>query len=298
MKIGFIGVGNMGLPMAKNLIKAGHSLTVYNRTRGRAEQLEPLGARIAATAGEAASGVEALVTMLADDNAVEEIIFAPGSGAIHSLPAGAGHISMGTIGVQMSCRLTEAHHEKNQHYISAPVLGRPDMAAAGKLFIIAAGPGSQVERFRPLFDVMGQKTFFAAEDAPSANTIKLAANFLFTCVIESLAESFSFVQKSGIEASTFLDILTHSFFTAPAYKNYGDLVAGGIFEPAGFRLSLGFKDNRLLIDAAEEARVPMPIAGVIHDRFLAALAQGMADLDWAAISRISYQEAGLVEAAR
>lgn len=300
MKAGFIGLGNMGAPMAQNLIKAGHELTVYNRSRERAEQFRPHGASVAGSPGMAASQAEAVITMLADDGAVEDVVFAPGKkasgwGVLDSLPAGAVHISMSTISVQLSRRLAEAHREKGQHYIAAPVLGRPDAAAAGKLFIVAAGPDEQVERCRPLLDAMGQKTFFAGPDARTANSIKLAVNFLFTTIVEGLAESFAFIRKSGFGADAFLDILTDSVFPLPLFRNYGGMITADKFEPAGFKLSLGFKDNRLLMAAAEEVQVPMPLASIVHDRFLAALAQGLGRADWAAIARLSYQEAGLKE---
>src|SRR5476649_1353169 len=177
MKIGFIGLGNMGAAIAHNLIKAGHTLTVYNRTRSRAEPFESLGARIADAPGEAAAGAEVLVTMLADDRALESMIFAPGN-AVQSLPAGAAHVSMSTISVALSRRLAEQHRQNDQHYVAAPVFGRPDAAAAAKLFVVAAGPATQVERCRPIFDAIGQKTFPGGDDAPAANVIKLAGNFL------------------------------------------------------------------------------------------------------------------------
>src|SRR5262249_9915918 len=192
------GLGNMGSGMARNLIKAGHTLTVYNRTRSRAEVLRSLGARIAETPNEAASDAEALITMLADDRAVEEVVFAPGD-AIQSLPADAVHISMSTISVALSRRLAEAHREKRQRYVAPPVFGRPDAAADAKLFIVSAGPAEQIERCRPLFDAMGQKTFLAGEEAPAANVIKISGNFMITTVIESLAESFALVRKYGLD---------------------------------------------------------------------------------------------------
>jgi len=292
MKIGFIGLGNMGSAMARNLIKAGHTLTVYNRTRSRAELFQSLGAKVAESPAAAASAAEALITMLADDHAVENVIFAPGN-VLQALPAGAVHVSMSTISVALSRRLAEAHRERQQHYIAAPVFGRPDAAAAAKLFIVAAGPAEQVERCRPVFDTIGQKTFRAGEEAPAANVIKLTGNFLTTTVIESLAESFALVRKFRLDPNIFLEILTGSLFTAPVYRNYGSMIAADKFEPAGFKLPLGMKDNRLLLTAAEEAAVPMPMASLVHDRFLAALAQGLGDADWAAIARISYQNAGL-----
>jgi 3-hydroxyisobutyrate dehydrogenase-like beta-hydroxyacid dehydrogenase len=292
MKVGFIGLGNMGSGIARNLINAGHQLTVYNRTRSRADELGALGARVAATPGEAASNAEALMTMLADDQAIEDTLFDPGN-AIGSLAAGAAHISLSTISVALSRRLAQAHHQARQHYISAPVFGRPDAAAAARLFVVAAGPANQIERYRPLLDAIGQKTFVAGEDAPSANVIKLAGNFLLTAVIEGLAEAFALVRKSGLDPNAFLEILTGSLFPAPVYRNYGGMIAADKFEPVGFKLPLGFKDNRLFLAAAEEAEVPVPMASLVHDRFLAALAQGLGEADWAAIARISFQEAGL-----
>ena len=292
MKVGFIGLGNMGAAIARNLIKAEHNLTVYNRTRSRAEPFASLGARIAKTPSEAAADAEVLITMLADDAAVEGVIFAPGN-AIQALPTGAAHISMSTISLTLSRRLAEAHKERKQHYVAATVFGRPDVAAAGKLFIVAAGPSEQIERCQLLFDAIGQKTFTAGEEAHAANAIKLAGNFVITTVIESLAEAFAFGRKSGVDPHTFLDILTNSLFPGPVYQTYGNLIAADQFEPPGFKLPLGFKDNRLLLTAAEEARVPMPMASLVHDRFVTALARGLGEADWAAIARLAYENAGL-----
>ena len=296
MKVGLIGLGNMGSGIARNLIKAGHDLTVYNRTRSRAEPFGPLGARIAETPSEAAVDAEVLMTMLADDAAVEAVIFAPGN-AIQELPAGAVHISMSTIGVHLSRRLAKAHSKEKQHYLAAPVFGRPDAAAAAKLFIVAAGAAKEIKRCRPLFDAIGQKTFIVGEEAHAANVIKLAGNFLITSAIEGLAEAFAFGRKFGVDSHAFLEILTESLFAAPVYRTYGSMIAADKFEPAGFKLPLGLKDNRLLLAAAEEATVPMPMASLIHDRFVAALARGLGESDWAAIARISYENAGLQKGA-
>jgi len=292
MRIGFIGLGNMGSAIARNLIDAGHSLTVYNRTRTRAEPFASLGARVAESPGVAATDAEVLMTMLADDRAVDEVVFAPGN-VLDALPSGAVHVSMSTISVALSRRLAEAHREKKQHYLAAPVFGRPDAAAAAKLFVVAAGPTDQVDRCRPVFDAIGQKTFHPSEDAPAANVIKLSGNFLITAVIESLAESFALVRKFDIDPNAFLEVLTGSLFAAPIYRTYGNLIAADKFEPAGFKLPLGMKDNRLLLAAAEQVAVPMPLASLVRDRFLVAMAQGWAESDWSAIARISSQNAGL-----
>ena len=296
MEVGFIGLGNMGSAIARNLAKAGHSLRVYNRTRARAEEFRALGATVAATPGEAASGVEVLITMLADDHALEDVMSGSGQ-AVQSLSAGAIHAGMSTISVALSRRLAEAHRERQQHYIAAPVFGRPEAAAAAKLFVMAAGPSDQIERCRVLFDAIGQKTFVVDEQAPSANTVKLAGNFLISTTIESLAESFALVQKSGIDVSKFLDVLTGSLFAAPIFRTYGGLIAKGQYEPAGFKMPLGLKDNRLLLEAAEEKAVPLPMASLIRDRFLTAMAQGLGEADWSAIARMSLQNAGLEKAA-
>jgi 3-hydroxyisobutyrate dehydrogenase-like beta-hydroxyacid dehydrogenase len=290
MKIAFIGLGNMGSPMAGNLIKAGHTLNVYNRTRSRAEHLQ--GARVAATPGEAAAGVDVAITMLADDHALESVVFQKGA-VLDSLPANAIHLSASTISVALSRRMATAHAERKQHYISAPVFGRPEAAAAAKLFVVAAGPAAQVEKCRPVFDAIGQKTFIVGEDAPGANLIKLIGNFLITAVIESLAESFALVRKSNLDANQFLEILTSTLFNAPIYKTYGGIIAAEKYEPAGFKVPLGLKDNRLLLAAAEEAAVPIPVASLVRDRFLAAMAEGLAESDWSSIAKISAREAGL-----
>jgi 3-hydroxyisobutyrate dehydrogenase-like beta-hydroxyacid dehydrogenase len=292
MKVGFIGLGAMGSGMARNLIKAGHNVTVYNRTRRRADELKPDGAIVADTAAQAASGAEAVFTMLADDHALEEIAFGAGK-LLESLPAGSVHLSASTISVQLSRRLTAAHGERGQHYLAAPVFGRPDAAAAAKLFVVAAGPQSQIERCQPLFSAIGQRTFVAGAKPPMANVVKLAGNFLITTIIEGLAESFALARKSEVDPGQMLEILTGSLFPAPIYKNYGAMVAHEKFEPVGFKLKLGAKDNRLVLSAAEEAGVPMPIASLVRDQFLAAMAQGMAEDDWAAVSKVVYKNAGL-----
>jgi 3-hydroxyisobutyrate dehydrogenase-like beta-hydroxyacid dehydrogenase len=292
MKVGFLGLGNMGSPMARNLIKAGHLLTVYNKTQSSAEALAPLGAKVARTPGLAATGAEAIITMVADDAAVESIVLGHNA-AIDSLAPGAVHIAMSTMSVAISRRLTAAHREKKQFFVSAPVFGRPDAAQAAKLVIAAAGPADQLARCQPLFDAMGQKTFLVGDDPAAANVIKVAGNFLITVVIESLAESFALIKKSGVDTNKFLEVLTGSLFNAPVYRTYGTMVAADNFEPVGFRMALGMKDNRLVLAAAEDAAVPLPLASLIRDRMLAATAQGMGDADWAAIARISFKEAGL-----
>lgn len=290
MNVGFIGLGNMGLPMARNLLKAGHSVTVYNRTRSRAEELRADGARITDNPADTCHG-DVLITMLADDHAVEEVMFT--GNLISALAPHAVHVSMSTISVALSQRLAEAHTTAGNAYVAAPVFGRPDAAAAAKLFIVAAGPTQAIEQCHPVFDAVGQRTFVIGHEAPAANTVKLAGNFLIASVIESLGESFALIRKHGIDPQQYLDILTSTIFSAPVYKTYGGMIARDTYTPPGFKLPLGLKDVRLVLAAAEAAAVPMPIASLIRDHSLTALARGYQDLDWSALARIAAENAGL-----
>ena len=289
MKLAFIGAGNMGSPMARNLLRAGHQVTVYNRTRAHAEPLREDGAALADSPADAAREVDAIVTMLAEDQAVEQAV----EGFIETLAHGAVHIGMSTIGVACSKRLAELHAAHGQVYIAAPVFGRPVAAAAAKLWIVAAGPPEEIERCQPVFDALGRGTSVVGADPWLANAVKLSGNFLIAAALESMGEAFALVRKSGVDAGQFLEIVNNALFNSPLYAGYGGAVAKEQFEPAGFKLRLGFKDLRLVQEAAESAAVPMPLAGVLRDRFLAALARGEGDLDWAAIARIAAVQAGL-----
>jgi 3-hydroxyisobutyrate dehydrogenase-like beta-hydroxyacid dehydrogenase len=230
--------------------------------------------------------------MVADDHALEELLFSPGD-ALGALPADAVHVSMSTISVALSRRLAAAHRERRQHYVAAPVFGRPEAAAAGKLFVVAAGADDQIKRCQPLFEAVGQKTFNVGADAPAANVIKLTGNFMISTVIESLAESVALARKHGIDPHVLLNTLTGSLFTAPIYHTYGNIVVNEAFDPPGFKLPLGLKDNMLVLEAAQAAAVPMPIASLVRDHFIAAIAGGLAESDWSAIARITYRNAGL-----
>jgi len=291
MNVGFIGLGNMGRGIAENLIKARHTLVVYNRTRARAESLGAQGARIAATPAECCRG-DVVFTMLADDAAVEAVALGDG-GIVASLPRGAVHVSLSTISVALSARLAEEHARAGSVYVAAPVFGRPEAAAAAKLFVVAAGPAAALARCQPLFDAIGQRTYVVGEQPPVANVIKLTGNFLLAAVIESLGESFALVRKYGIEPAQFLDLITTSIFPAPVYKSYGSLIAKESYVPAGFLLPLGLKDVRLALAAAESVQVPLPVASLVRDHMISALARGYGDSDWSVIAKISAENAGL-----
>jgi 3-hydroxyisobutyrate dehydrogenase-like beta-hydroxyacid dehydrogenase len=290
MKAGFIGLGNMGLPMARNLLKAGHEIRVYNRSRERAESLRPEGATIADQASDACV-TDVLITMLADDRALRAVVL--DGQLIPRLSPGAIHISMSTISVALAQELTQAHAEAGSLFISAPVFGRPEAAEAAKLAIVAAGPPVPIEKCQPLFNAMGQRTFVVGEEPSKANTVKLTGNFLILCVIESLGEAYALLRKSGVEPERFLEIMTSTLFAGPVYKTYGNLIAKEQFLPAGFKLALGLKDVTLVLAAAADARAPMPVASLVRDHILAAIARNGEDLDWSSFSKISAENAGL-----
>jgi 3-hydroxyisobutyrate dehydrogenase-like beta-hydroxyacid dehydrogenase len=290
MKIGFIGLGNMGSGIAANLLKNGHEVTVYNRTATKSEPLVKQGAHHAAQIADACRG-EVVMTMLADDHALESIAFAD-HGIVDSLGKNAVHISLSTISVALSQKLTTVHAERGQRFISAPVFGRPEAAAAAKLFVTVAGAPAAIDQCQPLFDAIGQKTFRFGNHPPDANLVKLSGNFLISSVIEALAEAMALVSKAGLDQHQYLDFLTSTLFSAPVYKTYGAIIADKKFEPAGFAAPLGLKDNRLVIAAAEDLRVPMPLAGLIYNRFLTLLARGGESLDWSAISLIAAEDSG------
>lgn len=294
MRIAFLGLGRMGLPMAKNLLAAGRDLVVYNRTRGRAEALEEDGARVAASPAEAAQGADLLVTMLADDAAVEATVLGD-SGALRSLPAGALHLSMSTISVALSRRLAREHADAGQAYVAAPVFGRPDAAATANLWVLAAGAREAIERARPVMETVGQGVIELGDETETANLVKLAGNFLLSSMLETLAEALALVRKNGVAPERFLDIVNGRLFRSPIYENYGGLIARGDYEPAGFALRLGLKDTRLVLAAADESEVPMPAASVVRDRYLTGVARGLGDIDWAGLGRLAAQDAGLEE---
>ena len=291
MNIGFIGLGAMGSPMAENLLKAGHTVTAYNRTRARAEALAAIGAQVAAAPADACHG-DVVITMLADDAALEAVALGPG-GILASVLSGSIHIGMSTISVALSERLAEAHHRAGSVYIAAPVFGRPEAAAAAKLFVVAAGPSAAIARCRPVFDAIGQKTYDVGERASAANVIKLSGNFMLAAMVEGLGEALALVRKHGLDPAQFLDLITSSVFTAPAYKIYGSIIVREAYQPAGFKVPLALKDLRLMLAAGEAASVPLPLASLVRDHAIAAIARGYAEWDWSAVAKIAAENAGL-----
>jgi 3-hydroxyisobutyrate dehydrogenase-like beta-hydroxyacid dehydrogenase len=290
MKTGFIGLGRMGSAMAANLVKAGHDVTVFNRSPEKRRALLELGAHEAGSVADACRG-QVIITMLADDAAVADMALEK-DGIVANLAKGAIHLSMSTISVALSKRLSETHAHAGQRFVAAPVFGRPDAAAAAKLFIVAAGDPTALGACQPLFIALGSKTTTVGTEPAAANLVKLSGNFLLAAAIEALGEAIALVDKAGIDRRVYVDLLTSTIFPAPAYKTYGGLIAEGKFQPAAFAAPLGFKDIRLALEAAESLRVPMPLGSLLRDRFLRLLAQGGEGLDWSAIGGLAAQDAG------
>ncbi len=290
MDIGFIGLGNMGAPMAANLLGAGHRVTAYNRSPGKVSALAERGATPAASVADACRG-DVVVTMLADDGAVEAVSLSD-NGIVSTLSPGAVHVSCSTISAALTDRLADAHAAAGQSFVSAPVFGRPEAAVAAKLFVIAAGDAAAVTDAEPVFDAIGQRTFVVSDTPRAASLVKLSGNFLIASVIEALGEAMALVAKGGVTKPDYLEILTSTLFDAPVYRTYGGLMARGEFEPAGFAATLGLKDVRLALAAGEELRVPLPIASLVRDKFLTLIARGGGELDWSALSAVADWESG------
>ncbi len=291
MKIGFIGLGHMGANMAMRLCEAGRDVTVYNRTPERMQPLLAKGARAAASVAHACEG-DVVFTMLSDDAALMEVTLGPG-GIRDSLRPDAIHVSCSTVSVALSARLAEAHRARRQGYLAAPVFGRPEAAAAGKLFLVAGGDQAQLDKVQPLLDIVGQRTYLLSPRPEAANLVKLSGNFLLAAVIESLGEAMALVEKGGVDRHAYIEMLTSSIFNLPVYKNYGGMIAERNFEPAGFAAPLGQKDMRLVTAAAEDLQVPLPFAGILRDRFLELRAHGGENLDWSAIGALAAKGAAL-----
>ena len=287
--LGFIGLGNMGFPMARNLRDAGFEVVAFNRTRARAERFATEGGRAGERPGDAAA-TGFVVSMVADDRALEEVAHGA-DGILENLPSGGIHVSMGTVSPALSRRLSALHRERGTDYAAAPVFGRPDAAEARKLWICAAGPGRA--RARSVLEALGQGVFDFGEDAGAANVVKLSGNFLIAAAMEAMAEAFALCEKNGVSREAAADLFASTLFSCLIYRNYGAAIAAERYSPAGFRLALGAKDLGLVLAAARESAVPMPAASLVHDRLLASAGRGRSDLDWAGLALSVSEEAGL-----
>lgn len=289
MKIGFIGLGQMGRNMAGRLLDRGYKLSVWNRTAAATEPFRQRGATVAALPAQLFD-CDVVITMLADDDAVDAVWIAPG--LVRQMPASTLHLNMASVSLGLARRLTALHQAAGTAYVSAPVFGRPEPAATGQLDIIAAGAASAVAQCEPLFEALGKRWFNIGTEAYAANIVKIARNFLLGSIIESLGEAFALVQKSGVDPAQFLDIITGTSMNSPAYRNYGKLILEEPVQPT-FTLNLGLKDVELALKAGEETAVPMPLAALLRDQHRAAIAQGYGEREWAALGNYIAAQAGL-----
>jgi 3-hydroxyisobutyrate dehydrogenase-like beta-hydroxyacid dehydrogenase len=293
MKVGFIGIGRMGQVMATRLLAAGYEVVVFNRTVAKLDSLIALGGHPVRTIAELAAQSDVVLTMLANDEALQAVAAGPG-GLINSLAPGGIHVAMGTHDVKVVRTLAAAHANARQFMLSAPVLGRPDSVAAGRLAVIVAGNAGAVTRCLRIFEALGRKVFAAGADPGSAAAMKLANNALLACAIEAIGEAFSLVEKMGVDTQVFHDLITDGLFSSPAYNTYARLIADKSWDRVGFTVELALKDINLALAAGNLAGVPLPSANVCRDRLLGAMAHGDDQRDWAAMALEQARASGLV----
>ncbi|MGZ3871786.1 MAG: NAD(P)-dependent oxidoreductase [Mucilaginibacter sp.] len=292
-KMGFIGLGSMGTPMAKNLISAGYHLQVYNRTISKADQLDQEGITKYKTPADAADGVQVIITMLSEDEIVKETVMGE-YGILRRLPKNSLHISMSTISPDTAQLLSKAHQDAGSLYLAAPVFGRPEAAAAKKLWICTSGNQQAKEIAKPILEILGQGIYDFGEDAAGANVVKVAGNFMIMASLEMMAEAFTLAEKSGLDRLKVSEFFTSTLFNTPLFQNYGKLIAGKQYQPVGFKSKLGYKDARIAFKLSQQAESPMPIASVVHNRLLSAVAKGWGDTDWVeGVARGVSEDAGV-----
>ncbi len=292
MKVGFIGVGRMGQAMARRLLDATHDVGVYNRTAAKAKPLIDAGAKSVASIAAAARYGDAVYTMLADDAALEDVVFQAG-GLLQSLPKGGIHVCAGTHGIPIIRKLKTAHAEKSQMLVTAPMLGRPELVSSGQAGIVASGPPEALTRCKPAFDAIGRRTFEAGDDPEAAAAIKIANNFVLGCAIEAIGEGMSLVRKYDVQPGVFYDVMTDGLFNCSAYKVYGKIIVDESYAKVGQMAVLGLKDSNLALVAGELAGVPLPSGNVWRDRLVGAVAHGDGGKDWAVMALEQARASGL-----
>ena len=294
LEIGFVGLGAMGLPMAANLLASGHRVTVWNRTLSRAEPLSGKGAAIAPRAADTVRPGGVLVSMVADDAALAELV--AGEAALaERLGQGGIHISMSTVAPATTRELAEVHRRTGSTLVAAPVFGRPDAATARRLWICVSGPAAAKAAAQPILEAVGQRVFDFGEVTEAANVAKISGNFLIAAAMEAMSEAFTLAEKNGVDRSALATILGQTLFACPVYQGYGGAIANRRHSPPGFRLALGLKDVEIVLRSAREVNAPMPMASLLRDRFVHALAMGRADLDWSALALGAREDAGLTD---
>ncbi len=290
--IGFIGLGAMGEPMVRNVLAAGFSVTVYNRTSARTETAAAHGAEVALhPAGVLAPG-GIVLTMLADDAALQDVTLGD-DGICGKLGPGGLHISLSTVAAETSRELAAYHAESGERFLTAPVFGRPDMAEVGQLNICVAGNDEDKLRARPVLEVMSSGIWDFGDDVGAANIVKLSGNFMIAAACEAMGEAFTLCERHGIDRGAAHQLFSNTLFASPVYKGYGAQIAAGEYQPAGFPMILGLKDLTLAGEAAAAKQMPMPLADLCRQRLTAGLARGRADWDWAGLAQSASDDAGL-----
>lgn len=292
MDVGFIGLGSMGQAMAANLIKAGHTVRVWNRSKDKATILVGSGAQWGDRPADVVAADGIVISMVSDDAALQQVVLGDG-GIGEKLGPGGIHISMSTVAPDTSTQLSDFHANKGATYIAAPVFGRPDAAAAKLLFILCAGPEQACNKVQPVLEAMGQKVFMIGHEPAQANILKLSGNFMIMGVIEAMAEAMTLGERYGVAREKTLEVMTQSVFPVPLYVNYGKQIAAHEYEPTRFKLTLGYKDANLVLAAADKVHVPMPLASLMQGRFQTAIAKSRGHLDWTAAALNVAEDAGV-----
>lgn len=289
--VAFVGIGSMGEPMAMNLLKAGFNVAAYNRTPEKLAALKQAGARTADCPAAAVTPGGIVVTMVSNDQVLKELV--AGNGGVAAALGAGTHISMSTISPDTARELAKLHSHYGGHYLAAPVFGRPEAAAAAKLWICQSGAAPAKQAARPLLEAMGQSVRDFGDDPGAANLVKLCGNFMILSSVEAMSEAFALAEKNSIDRTAMAAFFGETLFSCPIYQNYGRILANRAFEPAGFQLALGMKDVKLVQSAADSAEMPMPLAELLHERLADSLAKGRSQMDWTAIELIVAEAAGL-----
>jgi 3-hydroxyisobutyrate dehydrogenase-like beta-hydroxyacid dehydrogenase len=290
--IGLIGIGSMGLPLGMNLLESGYGLRVYNRTPAKAQPLLDRGAQLASNPAEVVESNGIVITLVANDAALEQIAHGE-HGLVDKLGAGGIHLSMSTVSPTTAEKLAQHHRQRQAEYVAAPMFGRPDAVAARTISLCLSGNSAAKQRLMPMLDRLSQDAYDFGEAVGAANVVKLAGNFMIMSAIEAMAEAFTLAEKNGIDRTKVAQLFGETLFACRVYQNYGDAIAKQVYEPAGFKLSLGLKDIKLALQTAQANQMPMPLANLLHDRLLTLADRGHGDLDWAALALKASEEAGL-----
>jgi len=291
MKVGFIGTGRMGQAMVGRMLAAKHDVGVYNRTAAKAKPLADAGAKILASVAEAARYGDVTYTMLADDAALEDVMLR--QGLLEALPKGGIHVCAGTHGIPVIRRIKQAHADKSQALVAAPMMGRPELVSSGTAGVFASGPAEALAECKPLFDAIARRTFEGGTDPEAATAMKIANNFVLGCAIEAMGEGFSLTRKYGVPTSVFYDVMTDGLFNCSAYKVYGKIIVDESYAKVGQMAALGLKDANLALEAGSLAAVPLPSGNVWRDRLVGAAAHGDGDKDWAVMALEQARASGL-----